>query len=895
MANTAKDTAQDSDTPKESDAPRPGHILRVLLIVLLLLILLPCLAALIWFAWAKKDRVSPLSALPAGYSLILHTDNIWEAANPLLDLRAADSLLTDETLASYREAYLSLRQNPLRKHKYAPLIAGRRADLALYMEGDATDFIAVTDTGIFACATRLASLIIPFARVKDLEYVKDGRYFIFTSTDKKTGRRTKSYIKIHKNLLAVSLSPSLLLRAFASDHSAEHTQQERDLLEAKSSFPFKIVAGAKAFVQKTVPQDNIYLTSFVSLLGEEAKSLIECRIDDGEVQLEASIPLEAAAVAASPLGGIVSKKSTAASMLTRFTDNIQYYTLLHAGSLTELKDALFPIIQQTQDIAAAWDEGEKYAKKFFKSSIEELVFSWTGTEYAVLGVDGSSDPVFALQIGDEQKRRQAFDKITGSLLIKNNSSLIVDGVRLPCLELPAFFKSILKILKIELPRPYYLVHEGYIYFSESPQNLAILFTRYKADSTLARSETWKTISTGQSEELALGLFYNTERSIPFFLQGSGLITKLLKLYNIGRVNFSFADGMLRASYHAAAVDSYNSRSLPGFPIALEESPDCNLEAETGGKAVFWCEGGRTVKSLEFSSLTVSRILINEDCFVTASDEVCAATGVVWVVDKKGTVYLLDRKLQAVRPFPVLTGCRTAAKPAALGRQLLIPTENGSIVLVDESGKTTELPGPADCNFKSSPAVSGKTAAVYSKGFEGAIYTIKNGAFTNADNPMFVDGIAFGSPCLTQEGKQLRTAFITQAGDFYLFDDGILRTGFPRTIPGVFLTNVVSIGDDYFALSDTAELYRISSDGSYRTIQVPDLDDAREAFLTGDGERIYVSGSSNSIYAFTPELELLYGFPVAGHGRCVITDVNGDGHKDCVALSLDKKLYAWSIQ
>ncbi|MBQ3688015.1 MAG: hypothetical protein II932_09290, partial [Treponema sp.] len=81
----------------------------MLLIVLLLLILLPCLAALIWFAWAKKDRVSPLSALPAGYSLILHTDNIWEAANPLLDLRAADSLLTDETLASYREAYLSLR------------------------------------------------------------------------------------------------------------------------------------------------------------------------------------------------------------------------------------------------------------------------------------------------------------------------------------------------------------------------------------------------------------------------------------------------------------------------------------------------------------------------------------------------------------------------------------------------------------------------------------------------------------------------------------------------------------------------------------------------------------------------------------------------------------------
>ncbi len=881
--------------PSEKRSSRKKHPIRAILLFLLTLILAICLAAFLWFSYAKKDRISPLSVMPGNYSLILHTDNIWESANPLLDLKAADSLLTDESLSGYREAYLSLRQNPLRKHKYAPLIAGRQADLAVYMEGETTDFIAVTDAGIFSCITRLLPLIVPFAHIEGLAYVKDGGYFIFTNVDKKKGTKTLVYIKIHKNLIAVSLSPAFLLKAFEKNHLPEHPEQAQQLYEEKSSFPFKIIMGAKAFVQKTVPQDNIYLTSFVSLLGEEAKSLVEFKIDDSNVQMEASIPLEESAVASSPLGQLVLKKSSIPSMLTRFTDNIQYYTLLHAGNLAELKEALFPIIQQTQDINATWEEGEKYAKKFFGKSIEELIFSWAGTEYAVLGVDGSSDPVFAIQIGDEEKRQQAFDAIIGSILVKNNSSLIVDGVRLPCLELPSFFKSILKMLKIELPRPYYLVHEGYIYFSESPQNLSILYSRYKANSMLARNETWKKISADQQQELALGLFYNTERSIPFFLQGTGLVTKLLKLYNIGRVNFSFADGQIHAAYHAAAVDSYNGRSLPGFPIALEEKPDFNLEQGADGKSVFWCEGGKTVKSLDFSSLTVSRLLMKENCYVIASEESCAGNGVVWVVDERGTVYLLDHKLTAVRPFPVLTGCKTSAKPTALGKQLLIPTENGALVLVDDSGKTTELTGPEDCNFKSAPAVSGKTAAVYSKGFEGIIYTIEDGKFSNLENPMFVDGIAFGSPCLNHEGEVLQTAFITQAGDFYLFDDGKLREGFPVTVSGVFYTNVVRAGDAYFAVSEDATLHKIAADGSVSSVKIPDLPDASEAYLSSDGENLYVSGNSNYIYAFTGELELLYGFPVAGRGRCVIADVNGDGNKDCVSLSLDKKLYAWTIK
>ncbi|MBQ9539134.1 MAG: hypothetical protein IJU95_07670 [Treponema sp.] len=386
---------------KEKNPSQTRHPIRKALITILFLLLLLSLASFLWFGYAKKDRASFLSAIPGDYSLILHTDNIWESAGPLLDLKSADSLLTDASLAGYRAAYLALRKSTLRQNKWTPLIAGRKAELAVYMDGENIDFIAVTDAGNFACITRLASVFLPFAKIEGLEYIKDGGYFIYKSVDKNTGSITKIYIKTRKNLIAASLSPSLLLKALQADHSPEHPEQAKNLLQSKSDFPFKIVMRAKSLVSKAVPPDNIYLASLISLLGEEAKSLVEFRIDDGEVQLEASIPLDGKSVTDSPLAPLLSKKSSTPAMLTRFPNNIQYYTLLHTGRLEELKDSLFPIVQQTQDIETAWAEGEAYAKKLFKSSIEELVFSWAGTEFALLGVDGSSDPVFVLQVGDE--------------------------------------------------------------------------------------------------------------------------------------------------------------------------------------------------------------------------------------------------------------------------------------------------------------------------------------------------------------------------------------------------------------------------------------------------------------------------------------------------------------
>jgi hypothetical protein len=165
--------------------------------------------------------------------------------------------------------------------------------------------------------------------------------------------------------------------------------------------------------------------------------------------------------------------------------------------------------------------------------------------------------------------------------------------------------------------------------------------------------------------------------------------------------------------------------------------------------------------------------------------------------------------------------------------------------------------------------------------------------------MKIDGIGFGSPALAEKRGTLYTAFITQAGRFYLFAGGTLVSGFPVDIPDVFYTNAVGCGNFFFALSQGAVLYRIGYDGMFTSVKIPDAVSARQGFITSgtsdSGDNIYVCADGNVIYGFNENLEVLRGFPLAGRSRPVFADVNGDRSRDCLVLSADKKLYAWNLK
>ena len=152
----------------------------------------------------------------------------------------------------------------------------------------------------------------------------------------------------------------------------------------------------------------------------------------------------------------------------------------------------------------------------------------------------------------------------------------------------------------------------------------------------------------------------------------------------------------------------------------------------------------------------------------------------------------------------------------------------------------------------------------------------------------------------KKGKTEYISMITQNGNLYLWENGEVKSGFPLKLPGVFFSNVVHNGNYLFAISDTAELFRISNEGAFMSVKIPDAA-CREGFLSAlkmnekGNMNVFVSLDGNSLYGFNENLELLPFFPVSGWKNPVFTDVNGDSRSDIILLTADDKLAAWSVE
>jgi hypothetical protein len=870
-------------------------VLRVLkgflILLCMVLVVISC-----WIVFSALDRISPLRAVPRDYSLFIHTDSVWDAVSPVLDLKAADVLLAEPSFSDYRSAFIQLRSSGLRNNKYAKFAASRRVDAALYTSGGKTEYVAVVDMSFLSAVTRLADILGPHIEIDGLSYVIGSSlpHYEYCTAE------STLFFKQERNLLIIASSIDMLTRSFANNNETGYTQDEKKSLTEKNSETFRIVADAGKLAQSVV-QGNKTASEIASYLTKGAHSVISFGISDSDINIEADFPVTLPSDGKSPLVSLLSKNSRMPALLTKLGDPIQYYTIVNAGSLPELKDAVFPFVENNKDVVDSWNKAESLCKTLFSLSLEDILFSWTGTEYAVLGIEGNSDPVFALQIQDEQQREKIFDSIFSSFAVENRTNLIIGGVRVPCLALPPFLQDVLASFNIELPHPYYLIQNGYIYFSESPQNLSSIYNAYKSGRMLARKKNWKTVSDNQNSAFTIGMYYDLQRSTPFFLESGTTVSKILKLYNIGRCDFRIKNDVLTCQLHAIVCPDGGTRLIPGFPLKSGAVQDYALMAEPGkdSGAVFWVENGKTVKALEFVSMKQFQATLPDSCSITSASEETSGGGVLWAVTSDGAVYLLNRQLACLDGFPVVTGAFPSAPSAAYENGLLIPSREGSVICVREDGTYGVLPVADGAIFKSAPAVLGENAAVYTKGFKGSIYLIKKDACVNAGEPMSIDGIGFGKPALAEKGHTLYTAFVTQAGLFYLFADGKTVSGFPVQIDDVFYTNVVYCNNFFFALSQDAQLYRIGFDGSFISIKIPDAASARQGFVTtvsSDGhDDVYVCADGNILYGFSSALEVLPGFPLAGCSIPVFADINGDRNDDCLVLSADKRLYAWNLK
>ena len=843
-----------------------------------------------WIAYSTFNRISPLKFIPENYSAIIHTDRAYSAVEPLIGLKAAETVLSEPSLSAVRGPYMQARTFINNASPLVAKIVDRRIDTAIYIEENDTGFVAVIDLGWLSCATRLSSFAAGFLKVKNLTW-GDGHF------EYKTGETT-IYAKPYKNIVMITSSRKLfdISEQIFTDRIV--TESEHKEIEGEKINTLKILAPSMK-IARMKSFENFYGEQAEKILGKDNLSSITFSITNDIIHINLNVPVNKSECTTN-LSEILKFKSTKPRLPAFLTSDTQYYTLINLASLEQMKTSFFPMIQKTTDIEGTWKKADSLCKSFFSLTLEELLFSWTGNEIAAFGIEGSSDPVFAVQIKDEAKRAEVFDKLDDSILINTNTSLIVNGMRLPCLELPGFISGLLSMFNINLPRPFYLVSNGYMYFSMSPQNLSSVFTHINKNYIISRNANWRNVSAYSNPNTSLELYYNLNRSMPFFLDNASLSAKILKLYGIGRFDVEITEDSIQASLYANAVNQDDSHMLAGFPKATGKISDYNLIADKDEdpENIYWIEDDIKLKCLNLNSLDVKEADdFNGKIYIASAQGKAGKNNRLWVSTENGDVYLLDKDLKKSKEFH--TDNAFTAAGAVYKESYVVPTKDGSILFVDSNGNSEEVYIGPDLNIKSRPSVSEDYIALYSRGFEGEIYLIKDRECINRNNPMIIDGIGFGSPAITKIDGRVIVGFLTQKGEFYLFENGNLADGFPIETGKVFTTNVVFGKNAFYTLSEDAVIYRFNLNRTFSCVKLPDINTAKEAFICSKvfegSEGIYASGDSNIIYGFTPELELLMSFPLAGRGVPVFADVNKDKNTNCLVLSISREINSWRIK
>ncbi len=913
---------EENDKKKKKKLPLVVKLLLLPFEIILALLIV----VLLWFTFCYFDRVKPLEALPPDYALYLRTDSVWGTAEPLLDLDATLIAMTSPDLQKYRESYLNIKSSKLRQNFFVKKALQRRFDAAVYGGQEGQDglkengVIGVLDTGFLAGAARLAPHLIPHIKAVsekvELSVNRHGNYYQFGDS---------LFFVFRKNLVVLSTNKELLEEAMTWSNSKLYKEEELEAVNARLKEPLRIFANGKNLLNYVItsqaeaekqPENQSekksssvvqnYLEIIVPYLSQEEYTSLNIGISENDLNVTVSVPMDFGDNPSvyHPVLGLLQKDSAVPTLLPQFSEDVQYYTLISAGTLRDLRDAATRILPPEKDFMTTWNRSDTISKFLFNRSLDELLFSWTADEFAAFGIEGKSEPVFAIKIADEAKRREIFDKVFSSYIVNSNDSLLVDGVRLPCVEMPGFVLSVLQALNINIPKPYYLIKDNYIYLSQSPENLAAINTGVQSSKKLTGSENWKRVSSKQSPYSTLSLYYNLERSVPFFVKGNSAMSKILALYNSGRFDLRIKDNLLTVQLQASALALESSNHIPGFPIELEHRTNAELvkSKAKNSKLVFWLENNSTVNSLDCGTFEKGSAEYPDLQYIVAASEATAKTngGELWAVTKNGMAYLLNAKLESVFGYPILSGVSLSCQPFVYKDSLALVGADGAICFISEKGELSLLETGVESGILAAPSVSGDYMAFYEKGFFGGIHIYKGQENITAQGPLELDGIAYGSPCIFTAGGKQYVSMITQAGQLYVYDfNGELLSPFPVGLNGVFYLNVVMADGYLFALSEEGDLYRVGLDGKAMRVKIPYFT-AKSGHLTvfdydeKAGQEIFVSGEGNALYGFNSGLELLPGFPVSAYGNPLFIDLNGDNKNDCLAITFDNKIVAANV-
>ena len=897
-----------SDLPQEGRLPRRRRRLRRTLALLGILVL-AALAGLV--AWNEIDGSQPLAALPPQFDLYASVGSVSATVSRLEGLRAFDELVSDPALAPVRAALAAARGDSFLASPYFRFLADRPARVVVI----GSSYLAAADLGVLGCLGRLLPLAGRELRSRGIIY----RYADGTSRMQLGSAGQRVGLALRGRLLLASNSTALLdaalHRASSSGTDTASGAQPSSLAERASteglgldpppSGSIRILLSGERISSALISGDTpgVLLRSGIAFPRDCA---VDLSLSNQLISVDALVPISSSD---GRIASLLGRRSSVPAILPVLPASTHYLSVLSEGSLEELWAASSGILGPAGQ--ATYARAENACRAALGMDFKQLLYSWAGGELGAFGLAGSEEPVFFLRVADESARRAAFERLFSGAVLGNDDSTVIAGQRISRLHVPWYVKDLMALAGADLPEPYWITAGGFLFVSDSAENLSLVSEVARSGDTLPRAEVYKRLMTGTGADAFALVYYSLDRSLPFFLRGSGPIKRALMLYGTGMLLLrnEGSDG-IRVSLRAVSSGEAPSVSeLPGFPLAAgDRLAGPPLPAGSGASLAL-------VLPLDDARI-VSRPLAGGAAVEQTLDAEAALVGVsapggggpeVWAVTKRGTVYRLGPALAERQPFPVATGYRPTSPPAALpadsaGRRgIAFGVKEGGYLIVRDDGSHEHVQLPGEAALLAPPVFADGWSAVYAKSFDGHIHLFTASGEEAPGWPVPVDGIGYGSPFFVRGSSGLALGFLTQAGQLDLFGlDGKALSGFPIRLDGVFYHAPVTAAGHIYALSSQGTLYHVTPEaGLVGRAAEPGLA-AESSYLAamslGSGAPLLIGlGGGNRIFAFTLGLEALQGFPVPGALRPTAVDLNGDGSLDLLTAGLDDAIHAYAVR
>jgi hypothetical protein len=867
------------------------RFLRALLIILILIVVL-------WAGFSLIGRINASKVMPSNFSVYVKAPNPVHLARQLLRHESLPEILALREMAAVAPVIRQITDSGLLENKWIEFAGRGNLEGAILAEGH---ILAAWDMGFLSPLLRVLPLVAGFISIPNLYYVQGGKYsrFEYRMEDGKT-----YFVGPYHNLLIISDNSSLFESVLDGTQTnlgkgAEFLSKDYDIacLLSEEFIPALAAPGGQ-----TGGQDP--LAAALGLI--QFNGPVEASLKIRPRQLDLNI-ITAFSSTQKDIEKIISRPSAAPDLFRMIPDNTQYLTLISAGSLEDILNAASAI--PGSEIREPWRIADTASRALLRVSIDDILLSWTGEEFAVFGMEGREAPVILLEIRDERRRQEIFNRLFQSIFVNENINLNLDGTRLPRIELPNFLSALLLSMGLRIPSPYYTVHDGYLFISESAESLLAAVNGARRSRGLLRTDVWQTLGQAGPDKSSFTLFYSLDRTMPFFLRGNNVIAPILRLYRQGLLRLSFEDNRVYIGLSIIPGQGSGLTSAPGFPLDLGGRPaNQAYMLRAGNESRILLSRGNSAMSINPADQSVKTLDVpgsSTRVWVIPADGI---DGAIWVVSSQGRVYLTDKDLEPFRSFPRITGLRLTAAPVAWNKKLYLFDFDGEVASVhalDETGSLEKWPQLfyasllAPVSFIS---FQNRTyTACYPKEFLGSIFLMDGTGAVMPGWPQAVFGIAFGAPLLFAHNNSLMAAFVTQAGELAVFDEeGVILPSFPLELDGVFYLQPVFDGEFLWLAAADGMLFQVSLEGTVLSQKIQNLQVREEGYITvmdvdKDGRKeIFISGEGNAFYGYTGSFRSLESFPLPIWGKPGF-GVATNGKIEIAGVGMDNRVYLWQFK